>query len=478
MRVAQSWVTEVLQQANAGWNVSSDELDAGFVRVGLEVEEVDGFEPVSGPLVVGRVAGIVELEGFKKPIRHCQVEVGEDALRSIVCGAGNFGEGDLVVVALPGAELPGGFAIASRKTYGQVSDGMICSPSELGIGSDHSGILVLEPGLGEPGDDALVLLGLDDTVFELAVTPDRGYCLSVRGLARELACGFDLDFADPADVAPLAAGGDGWAVDLRSDSGASRFAMREVTGLDPNAVSPWWMRRRLLLSGVRPISPAVDVTNYVMLELGQPLHAFDADAVKGGLVIRRAGEGETLTTLDGVERALDSEDVVICDDSGPVSLAGVMGGESTEVGDGSTRILLEAASWDPLAVFKTARRHKLPSEASRRFERNVDPAVAVAALDRAATLLIEIGGGRVEPGLTDVGGVPELASITMSTGLPERVAGTGYDEGAVVRRLTQVGCRVGSRGDGSDDLVVVPPSWRPDLTQPADLVVEGLRLAG
>ncbi|WP_182349279.1 phenylalanine--tRNA ligase subunit beta [Tomitella gaofuii] len=480
MRVAQSWVTEVLQQANAGWQVTPDELDAGFVRVGLEVEEVTGFEAVRGPVVVGRVARIVELEGFKKPIRHCQVEVGEPEPRSIVCGARNFAEGDLVVVALPGAELPGGFAIASRKTYGQISDGMICSPAELGVGADHSGILVLASASGTtgghaPGEDALPLLGLDDSVFELAVTPDRGYCLSLRGLARELACGFDLSFADPAAVGPLPAEAEGPAVELRAETGALRFAMREVSGVDPAALTPWWMRRRLLLSGIRPISPAVDVTNYVMLELGQPLHAFDADRVRGGLVVRRAAPGESLTTLDGVERTLDAEDVVICDDSGPLSLAGVMGGESTEVSDASTRILLEAACWDPLAVFKTARRHKLPSEASRRFERNVDPAVAAAALDRAAALLVAIAGGRVEPVLTDVGRAPEAAAITMSAGLPGRVAGVGYAPGAVEHRLRQVGCDV--RADG-DVLAVTPPTWRPDLTRPADLVEEVLRLEG
>ncbi|GAA4817099.1 phenylalanine--tRNA ligase subunit beta [Tomitella cavernea] len=476
-------MTEALQQANAGWQVTPAELDAGFVRVGLEVEEVTGFEAVRGPVVVGRVARIVELEGFKKPIRHCQVEVGEPEPRSIVCGARNFAEGDLVVVALPGAELPGGFAIASRKTYDQISDGMICSPAELGVGSDHSGILVLESGAGgegghAPGDDALPLLGLDDSVFELAVTPDRGYCLSLRGLARELACGFDLAYSDPAEVTPLPARGAGPAVELRAETGALRFAMRAVSGVDPAALTPWWMRRRLLLSGIRPISPAVDVTNYVMLELGQPLHAFDADRVHGGLVVRRAARGESLTTLDGVERVLDPEDVVICDDSGPVSLAGVMGGESTEVRDASTRILLEAACWDPLAVFKTARRHKLPSEASRRFERNVDPAVAAAALDRAAALLVAVAGGRVEPVLTDVGHVPEAAEIMMSAGLPARVAGIGYAPGAVERRLRQVGCDVSDDGDDGDVLAVTPPTWRPDLDRPADLVEEVLRLEG
>ncbi len=418
MRVAQSWLTEILQRATPDWEVTPEELDAGFVRVGLEVEELDTLEAIDGPLVVGKVVSITELTEFKKPIRFCQVEVGEPEPRGIVCGARNFNEGDLVVVALPGAVLPGGFEIATRKTYGQVSDGMICSVSELGIGKDHSGILVLEPGTAEPGADGNELLGLGDTIIELNITPDRGYCFSVRGLTRELACGFDLEYADPASVPAHPAEGEAWPVRLEPESKASRFVMRKITGIDPQAVSPWWLQRRLLLSGVRPISPAVDVTNYVMLELGQPLHAFDATSVQGDLVVRRAKAGEKLTTLDDVERTLDPEDVVIADDSGVISLAAVMGGATTEVGTATTDILLEGATWDPLAVFKTARRHKLPSEASKRFERVVDPAIPLAAVDRAAALLVEIAGGRIEPVLTDVGDVAPRAAIRMDIDLP------------------------------------------------------------
>ncbi|MFH5211969.1 phenylalanine--tRNA ligase subunit beta [Antrihabitans sp. NCIMB 15449] len=476
MRVAQSWLTEIIQRANPDWSVTAQELDAGFVRVGLEVEEVDTLEPVDGPLVVGRVVEITELTEFKKPIRFCQVEVGEAAPRGIVCGARNFTVGDLVVVALPGAVLPGGFEIASRKTYGQVSDGMICSVSELGIGKDHSGILVLEPGTVEPGFDGSSLLGLGDTIIELNITPDRGYCFSVRGLTRELACGFDLAFSDPADVESPPARGEAWTVTMEPESSATRFALRKVTGIDPSATSPWWLQRRLLLSGVRPISPAVDVTNYVMLEVGHPLHAFDEAKVKGGLVVRRAVAGEKLRTLDDVERTLDPEDVVIADDTGVVSLAGVMGGASTEVGADTVDILLEAATWNPLAVFRTARRHKLSSEASKRYERVVDPALNVKALDRAATLLAEITGGTVEPLLTDVGGAPaDRAAVRMQAGLPDQVAGVAYPAGTAVRRLTQIGCAVVEDGD---ELVVTPPSWRPDLVQPADLVEEVLRLEG
>ncbi|WP_067668950.1 phenylalanine--tRNA ligase subunit beta [Nocardia miyunensis] len=485
MRVAQSWLTEILQRTTPGWSVTPEELDAGFVRVGLEVEELDQLERITGdlehPLVVGRVAEITELTEFKKPIRFCKVEVGKPDLQEIVCGARNFAVGDLVVVVLPGGVLPGGFAISSRKTYGHVSNGMICSVAELGIGKDHSGILVLEPGTAEPGADANELLGLDDTVIELNITPDRGYCFSVRGLARELACGFDLEYADPAVRTLPDDEAEAWPVRVEPDSGCTRFAARRVTGIDPSAVSPWWLQRRLLLAGVRPISPAVDVTNYVMLELGQPLHAFDAAKLTGGLVIRRANKGETLRTLDEAERVLDGADTVIADDSGVVSLAGIMGGASTEVSSDSTDILLEAATWNPLAVYRTARRHKVVSEAGRRYERVVDPEVNVVALDRAASLLAEIAGGTVESALTDVRlPVPDVTPIRMDLDLPDRTAGVSYPTGTAARRLAQIGCAVDVdvSESGHGQLVVTPPSWRPDLVQPADLVEEVLRLEG
>ncbi|MFF0533472.1 phenylalanine--tRNA ligase subunit beta [Nocardia amikacinitolerans] len=486
MRVAQSWLTEIIQRTTPEWSVTPEELDAGFVRVGLEVEEVDKLQRVTGdidkPLVVGRVAEITELTEFKKPIRFCKVDVGNPELQEIVCGARNFAVGDLVVVVLPGGELPGGFKISSRKTYGHVSNGMICSVAELGIGKDHSGILVLEPGTAEPGTDANELLGLNDTVIELNITPDRGYCFSARGLARELACGFDLEYADPAVRTLPDDEADAWPVKLEPSSKCTRFAVRRVTGIDPNAVSPWWLQRRLLLSGVRPISPAVDVTNYVMLELGQPLHAFDADKLTGGLVVRTAYKGETLRTLDEVERVLDAEDVVIADDSGVVSLAGVMGGASTEVGPQTTDVVLEAATWNPLLVYRTARRHKLVSEAGKRYERVVDPEINVVALDRAATLLAEIAGGTIESALTDVRvPTPPAEPIRIDIDLADRVAGVTYPTGTSARRLAQIGCTVEvsvNEETGHGQLVVTPPSWRPDLAQPADLVEEVLRLEG
>jgi phenylalanyl-tRNA synthetase beta chain len=483
MRLPYSWLREVVQRGAPGWDVEPHDLEQALIRVGHEVEDIITLGPVTGPLKVGRVTAIEELTEFTKPIRACKVDVGSSAPKDIVCGATNFVVGDLVVVALPGTTLPGGFHIASRKTYGRLSDGMICSAAELGLGADHSGILVLPAGTAEPGEDGAAVLGLDDVVFDLAITPDRGYCMSVRGIAREIACAYDLDYVDPADVPPLPAEGPALPVTIEPGTGVSRFALRPVTGIDPNAQSPWWLRRRLMLSGIRPISPAVDVTNYVMLELGHPMHAHDSSRIHGDFAVRFAKPGETVVTLDDVERTLDPADVLIVDDVATAAIGGVMGAGTTEIDDNSTDILLEAAVWNPAAVSRTVRRLHLVSEAGRRYERSVDPAVSVTALDRCAALLAEIAGGTVEARLTDWRGDPPRedwspAPVRMRFDLPDRVAGVEYEPGAAVNRLTQIGAHVDEDSADPAILVVTPPSWRPDLVQPADLIEEVLRLEG
>ena len=483
MRLPYSWLREVVQRGAPGWDVPPHDLEQALIRVGHEVEDIITLGPVSGPLTVGRVTAIEELTEFKKPIRACKVDVGEDEDRDIVCGATNFAVGDTVVVALPGTTLPGDFHIASRKTYGRLSDGMICSAAELGLGADHSGILVLPPGTAEPGADGIAVLGLDDVIFDLAVTPDRGYGMSVRGIAREIACAYDLDFVDPAEVPPLPVAGPALPVTIEPGTGVSRFALRPVTGIDPKALSPWWIRRRLMLSGIRPISPAVDVTNYVMLEIGHPMHAHDRSRINGEFTVRFAKPGETVVTLDDIERKLDPADVLIVDDVATAAIGGVMGAGTTEIDADSTDILLEAAVWDPAAVSRTIRRLHLVSEAGRRYERSVDPAISVAALDRCAGLLAEIAGGTIEPRLTDWRGDPPREDwspppVRMRFDLPDRLAGVQYDGGAAVKRLTQIGADVVEDEADPAILVVTPPSWRPDLVQPADLVEEVLRLEG
>ncbi|WLP90551.1 phenylalanine--tRNA ligase subunit beta [Gordonia sp. NB41Y] len=477
MRAPQSWYTEVLRAGDPTWSASVEEVDAGFVRVGFEIEDIDAFPEITGPLVVGRVETITELTEFKKPIRYCMVDVGADEPTGIVCGARNFAEGDLIVASLPGVVLPGGFEIAARKTYGHVSNGMICSVSELGIGTDHSGILVLAPGTAEPGADAREVLGLDDVAIDVNVTPDRGYAFSVRGLGRELASSFSVPFVDPGQSVEeiTVDGGEAWPVAIDPASAATRYTARILEGVDAGAISPWWMQKRLLVAGIRPISAIVDVTNYVMIELGQPLHAFDADKITGTVTVRNAAPGEKLTTLDDVVRELDPEDVVIADDSGPIALAGVMGGGATEVGPETTRVLLESATFDPVRVFRTGKRHKLTSEASKRFERIVDPEITVAASDRAAGLIVEIAGGTVASPLSEARiELPSVAPITIAADEPDRTAGVTYPAGTTAARLVEVGCTV----TGTDPLEVTPPSWRPDLRQRADLVEEVLRLEG
>jgi phenylalanyl-tRNA synthetase beta chain len=487
LRIPVSWLIEQLELSEEYRELTADQIAEAFVRVGLEVEEVTTLGPVTGPLVIGRVAQIEELTEFKKPIRFCTVEIGDaederdtPATTQVVCGATNFVEGDMVVVALPGAVLPGDFTIAARETYGKTSLGMICSSRELGLGDDHTGIMVVPTGEGAPGDDAIEPLGLTDTVIELAITPDRGYALSARGLARELACALDVRLIDPAAIDVPDADSTCHPVHIEDQVGCTRYVARRVIGVDPTAPTPWWIHRRLMLAGIRSISLPVDVTNYVMLEMGQPMHAFDTTTLDGGITVRRAKAGEKVVTLDGVERKLDPDDMVVCDESGPVAIGGVMGGANTEVGPESTDILLEAAIWDPPSIARAVRRHKLPSEAAKRYERVVDPALPPAALERAARLLRDYGDGSIQPGRTDVGRPSVPAAVSMPMDLPDKVAGVRYDRGVTVSRLQQIGCRVEieTTENGKPYVIAFPPTWRADLNQPADLVEEVLRLQG
>ncbi|OFN77763.1 phenylalanine--tRNA ligase subunit beta [Corynebacterium sp. HMSC074E01] len=488
MLISQDWVTRLLGTANSGWNVSAEELDSGFVRVGFETEGYEALPETTGPLVIGQVVEIEELTQFKKPIRYCQVSVGQangtGELQGIICGARNFRLNDYVVVSLPGAELPGGFKIAARETYDHISNGMMCSAAELGFGPKADGIIVLGEEVADKiGEDARPIIGLSDTVFDVNITPDRGYALSARGLTREIASAFDVAFADVAQD-PSVAGidmsdvpapkGELIAVDLREETKAQRFGLRKVSGIDPAARTPFWMARELMLSGQRSVNLATDVTNYVMLLLGAPMHAFDANVVSGDLVVRNASEGETFETLDHVKRELSAGDVVICDDNGIQSLAGVMGGTTSEISETTTDVYLESAIWDPITVARTSRRHKLSSEASRRFERGVDPAIVEVALDVACALLQQIAGGTIEEGRTLVGDVAKREPITLRAAKPSEYAGVGYSRETVVKRLTEVGCEV----SGEEELSVVPASWRTDIEMDVDLIEEILRLEG
>lgn len=492
MRIPLSWLGEYVDLEQ---DVTTEAVHAALVSVGLEEEDVHRFE-VSGPVVVGEVLDLVpEPQKNGKTINWCTVRVapegeraadGGDDVRGIVCGAHNFTAGDKVVVSLPGAVLPGPFPISARKTYGHVSDGMIASSRELGLGEDHDGILRLA-SLGidpEVGTDAVALLGLDDAAVEVNVTPDRGYAFSIRGIAREYAHATGAAFRDPAlavtaperaDSAPVFPVSIDDEAPVRGRVGASVFVTRVVRGIDPSLPTPPWMVARLRLAGVRSISLVVDITNYVMFELGQPLHGYDLATLQGGIVVRRARAGETLETLDGQTRRLHVEDLLITDDGGPIGLAGVMGGARTEISDATSDVLIEAANFDPVSIARTARRHKLPSEASRRFERGVDPLVAAVAAARAVQLLVELAGGTADELGSALVDPRDAEVIELPDGFVSGLIGVDYSPEGIRGALVEIGASVEAGGSG---LLVTPPSWRPDLTDRSTLAEEVARITG
>ncbi len=483
MRAPMSWLRELVMLP-AG--TTTEEIARRWTAAGLNVEHIDkiGAE-VSGPVVVGKVLSFVdEPQHNGKVIRWCRVDVGpehnhpatdtEPAGRGIVCGAHNFDVGDFVVVSLPGAVLPGGFEISARKTYGHLSDGMICAADELGIGTDHTGIIVLNPDSeARPlvlGEDAMAVLHGRDDVIDTDVTPDMGFCLSMRGLARETGQAFGVVFPDPFLRAVPEERQNGYPVRVEDPEACPLFTALTVRGVHTDRPTPQWMARRLEMCGMRSISLLVDITNYVMLESGQPLHAYDADRLQGTIVVRRAGEGETLTTLDDQQRTLRAgEDLLICDDSGPIGLAGVMGGQTTELSESTKTIVLEAAAFNSVVIGRTYRAHHLPSEASKRFERGVDTGLAFAANHRAAQLLVQLAGGILEPGDTIVGHVAPMPQQHFQASLPGAILGAKVSREEIIDVLTTSGCKVTALGD---TLTVVPPTWRPDLVDPYDYVEE------
>ncbi|MDP9028655.1 MAG: phenylalanine--tRNA ligase subunit beta, partial [Actinomycetota bacterium] len=487
MRVPLSWLGEWVDLPE---DVSLESVHESLVRVGFEEEDVHLFE-VTGPVVVGQVLSIEpEPQTNGKTINWCRVDVGEAEPRGIVCGAHNFAVGDKVVVTLPGAVLPGPFPIAARETYGHTSDGMIASARELGLGDEHDGILRLAAlGLDDApvGADAIHLLGLDDAAVEINVTPDRGYAFSIRGVAREYSHSTGAAFRDPALAVSPIEPVEIFPVDVndsapvRGTIGSRAFATRVVRGVDVTRPTPPWMVARLTLAGVRSISLPVDITNYVMFELGQPTHAYDFAKLRGGFVVRRAtvlpdGTGETLETLDGVVRALSPEDLLITDDSGPIGLAGVMGGATTEISDSTTDVLVEAANFDPVTIARTARRHKLPSEASRRFERGVDPTLGPIAAQRVVDLLVELAGGTADSLGSVSNEFPTATPIVFAPTRPAAVIGVEYSEAEVRGALELIGTTIAVEPDGRWS--VTPPSWRPDLTDALTLVEEVARIVG
>ena len=467
MKVPLSWLRELVDI-----DLTVDELVDVMNANGLEVEEVT--RPGSGTSGV-HTARVTHREPHPDAdkLQFVRVSDGESELE-VVCGAWNFAEGDVILHAPPGATIPGGMTLEARKLRGIVSNGMILSARELEVADDHTGIMVL-PEDTPLGVDVHDLLPLGEPVIDVAVQADRGDHHSILGIARDLAAILGTDLRVPAVPEPSGEGP--VPIEIEATDGCSHYvgwAVEDVT-VGP---SPWWLRQRLEACGIRSINNVVDVTNYVLLEFGQPLHGFDLDRIHGPrIVVRWAQPSERLVTLDDKERVLEEGDLVIADADRGIALAGVMGGADTEVGESTTRVLLEAAIFDAGTVRRTSRRLHLVSEASMRFARRVDPAGAQRAAARAADLLADLAGGR-GAGVTSAGS-PEVAreAVAYDTarfaaflGLPEL---SGDEQADLLRR---VGCEVSEAGDGV--LEVVAPSWRGDLVRPADLAEEVARLYG
>jgi phenylalanyl-tRNA synthetase beta chain len=473
MRAPMSWIKEFVDIPES---VTADQISDGLIRVGFEVEEIikQGAD-LTGPLKFAKVLSIEEITEFKKPIRYVGLDCGEGQTRFVICGATNFAVGDLVVAALPGAVLPGDFTIGARETYGKTSNGMICSGRELGISDDHAGILVFAEGEVTIGADAKEALQINDVIFDIAVNPDRGYALSIRGIAREVAGSLGLKFTDPVDVLrslKFEETGKGVSAKIADKSTASVFYLRTMSNFDPMATTPIWMRRRIEKMGMRSISLVVDVTNYVMLELGQPLHAFDKSKIKGGLTVKRAGKAQKFVTLDGQERALDADDLMVCDDDHPLALAGTMGGLSSEITETTTDIALEAVHFCPVCIAKNSRRHKLSSEASRRLERSVDPSLAEFASARFVQLLTAHSSAKHVATVVD--GEPKYAPlVTIDPAYVSKTLGFEIPAKQVADLLRVIGCDVDEKS-----FTIDPPSWRADLLTASDFTEEVARMIG
>lgn len=469
MRVSLQWLKEYIDLPTG----DPIELRRAFDMLGHAVESIEVLDVDWTSVLIGKVLN-VEAHPDADKVRVTTVDVGMAEPYQIICGAWNFDAGALVPVALPGAVLPGGFEIGSRRIRGVESNGMICSERELGLGEDADGILVLDDGapVGKPFES---ILELPDVVFELEITNNRPDVMSMVGVARELAAWFDVDFREPDFSLETAPGKPALTVSIAAPDGCNRFTAREVRGITLGK-SPLWMRERLRKAGVRAISNAVDVTNYVMMELGHPLHAFDLDTIAGGtLAVRWAKRGESLETLDGSVRHLTPEDLVIVDADGPTSMAAIMGGARSEVNEVTVNVLMEAAHWNPPTVMYSSRRHDLQSEASKRFERGVDPNLSPLANDRACRLLAEIGGGEiVETQIDIVANTFSPVSVNLAVSDTQRVLGDRFDAATAADLLRRVHLNV---TDDGDTIYVVVPTYRPDLTRPADLIEEVARLA-
>jgi phenylalanyl-tRNA synthetase beta chain len=483
MRVPYAWLREYCDPG-----LTAAEIAERLDLTGTELERIERVGvPSADAFVVGKVLS-AEQHPDADRLRVCAVDVGDGETSTIVCGAPNVAGGQTVPVALPGAVLPGGTKLGKAKLRGVESHGMILAEDELGLGDQHAGIMVLDDAL-PAGTPLVEALPIADEALELEITPNRPDCLAVYGIAREVHAATGAELAeDPAAVDAEPSGDDRAedhaSVEIADPDVCLRFTARVFEGVTV-APSPLWLRQRLIAAGQRPINNVVDITNYVMLLIGQPMHAFDLDAVRGSkIVVRRARAGETMTTLDDVERTFDASMAVVCDAEGPSGIAGIMGGQVSEVSDATTRVLMEAATWVGPNVLKTSKALGLRSEASTRFEKQLHPELALAAQRLAARLMVELAGARLVPGTIDAYPEPLAPRIvTLGFDRLERMLGVRIDDAEVERILVSLGfgCErdTPSGGTGGEGLAVTVPPWRDgDVQREADLVEEVARIYG
>ena len=470
MKFSELWLREWVNPA-----ISSEELSEQITMAGLEV---DGVEPVAGEfngVFVGEVVECGQHPNADK-LRVTKVNVGGERLLDIVCGAPNCRKGLKVAVATIGAVLPGDFKIKAAKLRGEPSEGMLCSFSELGISEDHDGIIEL-PADAPIGTDIREYLKLNDNAIEISVTPNRADCLGIIGVARDVAVLNKLTLNVPAMDAVPAAIHDTFPITVEATDACPRYLGRVVKGINVKAATPLWMREKLRRCGIRSIDPVVDVTNYVLLELGQPMHAFDLNRLEGGIVVRMAKEGEKLTLLDGNEATLSADTLVIADQQKALAMGGIFGGEHSGVNEETQDVLLECAYFNPLSITGRARRQGLHTDASHRYERGVDPALQAAAMERATRLLIDICGGQAGPviDVTNEATLPKRATITLRREKLDRLIGHHVEDAQVTDILERLGCKVSF---ANDTWQAVAPSWRFDMEIEEDLVEEVARVYG
>nr|MCS5592628.1 phenylalanine--tRNA ligase subunit beta [Gammaproteobacteria bacterium] len=470
MNISTSWLREWISP-----KVTDEVLAEQLTMAGLEVDGIESVAPAFDKVVVGHVVSCEKHPDADK-LNLCQVDVGEDNNLQIICGASNVRADLKVIVATVGAKLPGGLKIKKAKLRGVESFGMICSESELGMADSSDGISELEND-APIGQNIREYLDLDDNIIELDITPNRGDCFSVLGVAREVSANYNMAFKLP-NISVIAQGESSIETSVSNTQACPKYLTRAINGIDNTVKTPKWMADKLTRSGQQVHSPVVDITNYVLLELGQPMHAFDLEKINGAIEVRNAKAGETIELLNESSIKLNDNTLIIADDNSPLAIAGVMGGMGSSTQDDSTQILLESAFFEPVSIAGKARNYGLHTESSLRFERGVDFNITEVAMDRATQLIIDICGGEASDidSCIDESTLPALNPITITQAKIQKILGFELDSNWIEEKFTNLDFEISNKS--ADSWTIIPPSFRFDIRIPADLIEELARLYG